>query len=242
MESGGRRILVYSNSQLWAVAAVVVLVLLLSAWWLFDLGKRRGVMELADLRQQRTQLEAALQQAVQETRKLQARIAVLERSSQIDRQASLGVRGELAKAQDELAQLRKELDFYRGIVSPGEMKPGLRIQRFQVEPAGCAGCWFYSLTLTQVKRNDRYVRGVVELRLEGIENDQPKSLSLAELAGDKDKVLKYGFRYFQHFEGELHLPAGFRPQRVRIRLVPKGRGQPAGIEENLRWPAPAGGP
>ena len=52
--------------------------------------------------------------------------------------------------QDELLELRKELDFYRGIVSPGDREPGLRIQRFQLEPDTETGRVFYSLTLTQV--------------------------------------------------------------------------------------------
>ncbi len=237
MESAGRRILVYSDRQLWLLLALLLSALLLSAWWLFDFGKRRGAVELSGLRREKAQLEEALQQAGQDKRRLQARVAVLERASQIDREAAQGVRRELAKLQEELGQLRKELAFYRGIVSPGDVKPGLRIQRFQLEPRDCAGCWFYSLTLTQVKRNNRYATGVVDLKVEGVENGKTKQLPLSTLASGAGKVLKYRFRYFQHFEGELKLPAGFRPQRVSIRLLPRGKGQPAGIEQSLDWPA-----
>lgn len=237
MDSGSRRILVYSSTQLWLVLAGVLLGLFVSAWWLYELGKRQGGVELEELRRERAQLLEGLAQAAAEKRTLEGRIAVLERSSQIDRQASLGVRNELAAAQDEVLQLRKELEFYRGIVSPGEVKPGLRVQRFHIEPAERAGYFFYSLTLTQVKRNDRYVRGVVELSVLGQEHGEPTSLTLAQLSDGENTALKYRFRYFQHFEGELHLPASFRPQRVQIRLVPKGRGQPPGIEEDLQWPA-----
>ena len=89
--------------------------------------------------------------------------------------------------------------------------------------------------LTQVKRNERYVRGSVEIQLTGTENGKTRRLSLAELSADKNN-LKFKFRYFQEFSGQLLIPEGFLPERVTIRVVPSGKGKPPGVEETREWP------
>jgi hypothetical protein len=49
--------------------------------------------------------------------------------------------------------------------------------------------------------------------------------------------MKFKFRYFQEFTGELELPEGFEPRRVMIRLKPSGNKQPAGVEKTVDWPS-----
>ena len=52
-----------------------------------------------------------------------------------------------------------------------------------------------------------------------------------------NKILAQAFRYFQRFAGRIQLPDRFQPRRVTIRLSPRGKGQPAGVEQTLEWPA-----
>ena len=82
---------------------------------------------------------------------MQEQLAVLKRSSEIDRRATREVRNEYAGLREKAMELRKQLAFYKGIVSPGDAKPGLRVQRFHLEPTQEEGGFFFSLTLTQVK-------------------------------------------------------------------------------------------
>lgn len=237
MESGSRKILVYRPSTLWLATLATVVAVLVAAYLSYDYGRRSAGDELQELQEQRRVLEKDAERLEQDNRELQERIAVLERSSEIDRRATLEVRSDFAGLQEQLAEVRRELAFYRSIVSPGEAKAGLRIQEFRLEPGVEADRYLYSLTLVQVKRNERYVRGVVEINVEGLEDGMSKVLPFSQLIQGDTKVLNFKFRYFQHFEGEIRIPANFEPRSVNIRLAPRGKGQPPAIEETMEWPA-----
>ena len=188
------------------------------------------------MQQQRKEQEQRIRAQHDDILAMREQLAVLQRSSEIDRLASVNVRNEFAALQEELSQAREELQFYRGIVSPGDATAGLRVQKFNVEPAQVPGSFLYSLTLTQVKRNDRYVTGVVDIEVEGTEDGLVKLLPFSRLVAGESKALKYRFRYFQHFDGVIRIPAGFTPQRILIRVLPRGKGQPPAIEDSLDWP------
>jgi len=237
MESGQRKILVYSPRMLWLALGVLVLLALLGASVAFNFGKQFAGDELVRLTSQRNQLDEQVRDLEQHNRELRERVAVLDKSSEIDRLASLEVRDSYADLQNELFELRKELKFYRGIVSPSGANSGLHIQRFELAPGSEAGHFDYSLTLTQVKRNDRYAQGAISIDVEGLQDEKLVKLPISALVTKDAATLKYKFRYFQHFSGELVLPVDFEPQRVIVRLVPRGKGQPAGIETTVDWPA-----
>lgn len=236
MESGQRKILVYSPRTLWLALGMLVLLALLGASVAFNFGKQFAGDELVRLASQHDKLESQIIDLEQRNSGLRERVAVLDRSSEIDRLASLEVRNSYADLQNELLELRKELEFYRGIVSPGAKNAGLHIQRFELEPGREASHFEYSLTLTQVKRNDRYARGAIHIDVEGLQDGESVKLPISALADKDAATLKYKFRYFQHFSGKLVLPENFEPQRVTVRLVPSGKGQPAGVETTLDWP------
>lgn len=236
IEPGKRKILVYRPAYLWFATATGAVLLLGAAYFLFDRGRLSAGTELVQLREQRKEQEQRIRDQQQEIFSMREQIAVLQRSSEIDRLASLNVRNEFAGLQEELSRTRKELQFYRGIVSPGDVKPGLRVQEINIEPAAEANSFLYSLTLTQVKRNDRYVSGVIDIDVEGMEDGKVKVLPFSALMAGDSKALNYRFRYFQHFDGVIRIPAGFAPRRIMVRVVPQGKGQPPAIEESLEWP------
>ncbi|VAW73048.1 hypothetical protein MNBD_GAMMA15-2270 [hydrothermal vent metagenome] len=237
MDSGQRKILVYSPRTLWLALGMLVLLVLLGASVTFNLGKQYASDELIRLESMHGQLEAQIEELEQNNRGLRERVAVLAKSSEIDRRASLDVRDSYATLQNELLELRKELEFYRGIVSPGSAKEGLRVQRFELVARRETGHFDFSLTLTQMKRNDRYARGEIRIDVEGVQDGARVKLPMSRLVAKNTATLKYKFRYFQHFSGQLVLPESFEPQRVTVRLLPRGKGQPAGIETTVDWPA-----
>jgi len=236
MVSGSRKILVYQPVYAWLVAAVLLVVLAVAAYLLFESGIRYSGQRVQQLTRQLKGMEGSYDALQKVNIELREQIAILKRSSEIDRRAAREVRNEYAGLRKQVVELRKQLAFYQGIVSPGDSKPGLKVQRFHLEPAQEEGAFFYSLTLTQVKRNERYVRGVVEMEIEGMEKGKARLLKFGKLAADNSKVLNYKFRYFQNFEGEIQIPAQFEPKKVRILLKPRGKGQPSGIEKTMDWP------
>ena len=237
MESGHRKILMYRPAHVWLGAALTALLLLVAAYLVFDRGKLYAGAELVDLRKQRKEQARTINKQERRILELGEQVAVLQRSSEIDRRASQEVRKEFSVLQDELQSLRKELDFYRGIMAPHDAGGGLRIQKFDVKPTAREGGYAITLTLAQVKHNDRYATGSVELEVEGLEDGRSKVLVFSEIGVGDSKTLAYKFKYFQHLQGEIWVPAGFQPLRVKILVKSKGKGQPAGVEEIVDWPA-----
>jgi len=219
------------------VAALLPVALLgVLAWWLYELGKVHGVEELAVLRREYSRLQEAHAELLAETGTLRGRIAVLDRSSSIDRQAAQEVQDELGALQDELQSLRAEVEFYQGIVAPGEVKPGLYLHEFTLEPEALPGHFHYDLVLTQLKRNDRYVNGVVEWNIAGETDGKHRELGLTEVTEDGAGQLKFRFRYFQHLAGTVVLPGDFRAQSVRLTVRPTGKHAGEPLEQVFDWP------
>ncbi len=220
------------------VAVVLSLALLgYLAWWLYELGKVHGVAELESLRQEHARLEELHNALQAENEGLREQVAILDRSSSIDRQAAQAVQDELGALQNELLTVREEMEFYRGIVSPGNVKPGLYLHRFELGKGLQPGQFHYDLVLTQLKRNDRDVTGTVEWRITGKLDGELRELDLAAVTEDQVGELKFRFRYYQHLTGTVTLPQGFRAQEVRLTIRATGKKAPDTIEEIIEWPA-----
>lgn len=236
MEPGNRKILVYQPAYIGLVGAVVAVLLASAGWLLYRHGLRSAGSELVVLERSRDALEQEVEALQDENATLRQQLAVTQRSSEIDRHATLELRNAMGDLREDSLALQKELDFYRGIVSPKDGRSGLNIERFAIQPGTAPGHYLYSLVLTQLRNNQRYVNGVVDVAIEGLQDGRITVLPLTSLAPGEHKPLKYKFRYFQDFAGEIKIPKGFEPKRVKIRLVPGGKGQPRGVEKSMDWP------
>jgi hypothetical protein len=222
------------------LGAIVLLALLMFAGWrLYDLGKVRGAAELAGLRVEVEQLERRNRELARESSKLGDRLAILQRSSQIDQQAARTVKSDVGQLEEALQAAREELEFYRGIVAPGDVNPGLRIHRFALERGVAQGEYHYDLVLTQLKRNDKFVSGVVEWKIVGILDDESVVLALDEVSDPAVQQLKFRFRYFQDLAGTIKLPGEFAPDRVELTVRPEGKGKQVPVVQSFDWPGAA---
>jgi hypothetical protein len=228
----------WRNYLMWGGILAALGVLVGTGWWLYDMGKLRGVAELGTLRTEYAVLKRLHEKTYKENRKLREKVAILERSSQIDRQAAEDVKADLGQLEEELQASREEIEFYRGIISPGDVKSGLRIHRFSLQNGVAAGEYRYELVLTQLKHNDRYVSGVVEWKITGMIEGEPGEFSLVDVTSPAVKQLKFRFRYFQDLAGTLTLPKGFVAEQVELRIRPegKGKGKPDPVAQTFDWP------
>ena len=211
---------------------------LFAAWWLYDLGKLRGVDELAGLRTEHAILKKRYGKLYKDAAQLREQVAILERSSKIDHLAALDVKADLGQMEEELQAAREEIEFYRGIVAPGDVQPGLRIHRFTLEEGTAPGEYHYDLVLTQLKRNDRYITGVVDWKISGSMLGEQGELALAGVTNPPAKQLNFRFRYFQDLSGQITLPEGFEAERVILSIKPEGKGKLPPVEQAFDWPEP----
>ncbi len=222
----------------WKTRLVVILgglALLAGSFALFDYGRYQAgydstevELELASLIDQNALLAEKIE-------RLREQKAQLQRAAQIEKQAYSELDNNLKLLQGEILELKAELAFYRGIVSPREAERGLRLQSFSLEPNGRRS-YRYKVVLTQVLKNDRQVRGQVILRVEGLQDGQPKTLDISALSENSVKELNYRFKYFQKLEGDVRLPKKFRPLRATLQILPRGRRKDM-IEKTIDWPA-----
>jgi len=218
-----------------AVAAGVAL-LLYAGWRLYDLGKVRGVSELRAVRTENMLLERRNDRLAGDAEELRERVAILERSSQIDRQAAQAVKADLGQLEEELQAAREEVEFYRGIVAPGDVNPGLHIHRFTLDNDAADGEYHYDLVLTQLKRNDQYVSGEVDWKVSGKLAGEPAVLTLVDITRPATQQLKFRFRYFQDLAGTINLPEDFEADKVVLTVTPQGKGGQEPVVQQFDWP------
>ncbi len=241
VKSGTLVVKPHSRRRRWLLLSLVLLGLPALGGGLYYLGQQQAGYDRLEVAREREALLSRIQALEAERDRLRDRIALLERSSQMDREAYAKLDESLKGLQDEILELREEVAFYRGIVSPRQASAGLRVERFKVEPQGSGEVplYHYKLVLTQVLKNDRIARGVVRVQVEGVRRGRPEVLPLHRLTPAKDgENLPFRFRYFQKFEGDLLLPEDFVPRSVTVEVRPrKGKR----FKESFPWPDGAGG-
>lgn len=224
----------------WLVASIVM-VLLLAAFALYRVTRATAVSDFEAatgerdrLLGERRQLSRELHAAKTEAETLRDQIAYLSRSQEIDGDACRAVKQSLGELQAESSDLREQLAFYRGIVSPQESQLGVRVYEFRVSALKASPHQYrYDLVLIQPVRSDKRVGGQAELSIEGLKGGKKQTLKLGDIAVDGTRNLLFSFKYFEEFSGQLKFPEDFRPLRAIVSLQPGG-GQ-AAIEDEYEW-------
>jgi hypothetical protein len=156
--------------------------------------------------------------ALQDTlRSRDTELAILRTRQEVDRQALELVRRELASQKEEIAGLEEGLGFYRSLISPGEIAPGLSLRGIELTSGEMPRQYNYRIVVQQEARKHEQLKGTLEVVINGISQGQPVRYTLAELSEDfKGKGAALQFRYFQSIEGALILPEGFEPGVVSV--------------------------
>jgi len=203
------------------IATALILGTVLSAWGLFEFGRYQAGYDMLEVQTEQDDYESKLADLGRHATELREQKAILERSQKIEREAYKQLEGTVSGLQDEILELKQELAFYRGIVSPTDARAGLGIQSFELSH-GAGKSIHYKLVLTQVLSNNTTASGYVALVIGGEKGGKTQQYELSQLSGEKGE-LRFRFKYFQILEGELHLPDGFTPSKVDITVKPSSR-------------------
>ena len=208
-------------------------------WVAFELGQIRAGHNSFEARERIGELEQQLDEQQDENHELRERVAQLETNRKIDDEAYARVEAELATLESQISEQQADLEFYRGIVA--DQQAGLRVQDFTLWPGDGPQSYSMRLVLAQAMRAGSRISGSVELRVEGVLDSESRTLGLRDLlAGEGGRSrLDFSFRYFQNLEAELVLPDGFAPERVHVKLTPKGKSSES-IEKSFDWAIKAG--
>ena len=139
----------------------------------------------------------------------------------------------MAQAQDEVLGLKKELSFYKSIVAPEQGSRSIAVQTVQLQ-VNEAGDYQYKVMISQRGRNDKLARGTINLSIIGKSEGKEVTLALADVSTNAKKPMKFGFKYFQNFEGVMSLPAAFVPDYLHLKVNPS-TGKIKAIDEQYAW-------
>jgi hypothetical protein len=162
----------------------------------------------------------------------QAREAVLQRETDVLRQANRLLREQESERQADLNTLQSELDFYRRLAGTGGAQTGLDVYRAELLATGSERVFQFVLTLTQNIRRASIITGRVRIDVEGTLEDRPVTLYWSQLGGDEPEP-GFRFKYFQQLEGYLSLPEAFQPIQLVVTLEAKGLRSP--VQRNFDW-------
>jgi len=202
----------------WLVPAGAVLAAVLLAAYAYHRGQVAGGLDAAQVLIERRELTAKAERLEKQNAELNARVAELEMSRKLDREAYGQVAKTLGELQSQLSRQGDDLAFYRSIVSPADGIQGLRIQRFAVEPGGGPREFVLKVTLIQAMRHESMASGLAEVVVHGMQGDRPARYSVGELLGRPKAQLPFSFRYFQTLEQAVTLPEGFQAFEAEVQV------------------------
>jgi hypothetical protein len=220
--------------KVWALRVVLLLAVAVFGWGCFELG-----VFLAGY--QRSASNVEIQNLTEELGVLKTRIehltyenAQLQSNSAIEATATKQVSERLDQLNQEALELKEELVFYRSLLSPAELEPGLQILGVQLAKGGKDNLYSYKVVLTQRRSRNHFADGIVEMLISGVQAGKAVTLESATVLADKKGELQFKFKNFQSLEGQLSLPEGFTAKTVSVKVNPRSRSLKR-IERNYDW-------
>ncbi len=220
--------------KVWTLRSGVVLFSVVIGWACYELGvihagyqRAATHSEIQNLTEQLGELNVRIEELLEEN-------AQLSSNTMIEATATKQVNERLNQLNQETLELKEELVFYRSLLSPAELEPGLQILGVQLVKDAKALRYGYKVVLTQRRNRNRFADGKVEMSISGILNGESMELASTSVLTDKKGELKFRFKNFQSLEGQLSLPEGFQPQTVLVKVSPRSRSLKS-IERSYEW-------
>jgi len=225
----------YGGAKSWVLRLVAAVAIALSIYLSFEFGRIQADYNVVDAAAERQAVQAHIAGLDAEIVALKEQIALLETHRNIEREAYQDVEGSLSDLQRKIQEQRDAIEFYRGIISPSDGGRGLRVQDLRLSKGKEDREYHVRLVLVQVMQHDRSVKGEVRLSLDGAQDGVATTYDLEQLIpSDADRNWPFAFRYFQDFDRELVLPAGFQPERINIEVRSRTKSI-ASVEQSFLW-------
>jgi len=236
------------RSFCWHIFITTILLLAGLVAWLFFSGyltsvDSEGGLQVTSLRGKMNEQERLLDQQARQLVVVENEAVSAKRSQKIQETANEKLRRELVLAEGELVEARQKLLLYESILSPEDLEPGLHVQHFGLKRrlVDAAGkkvlhdrLYQYHLVLALI-RNDKAVSGGYVIEISGKENGKKKTYKHTALLPEGETARdKFSLKYYQSLEGGLHLPEGFVPGAVKVKVNSKA-GKVSSVTKKYDW-------
>ena len=161
---------------------------------------------------------------VQEQKKNLARkLAAAELAATVQEQAAQELQQKLTMLLSEKVELEDAVSFYRDLMEAGDKVEGLRVADFALVATSTPQVFQFSVLVTQIAENRKYVAGEVELKIVGVMQGQRQELIFDATNSIFGFPLQLRFKYFQDLVGQIRLPSDFVPERVSVSVQQNGK-------------------
>ncbi len=206
------------------------------AYWY---GSNRGGLHTDGVRQRNVVLEKQTRVLQEQNSELRQRLTLVESARKMDREAVNRVRLLVKQLEDEKEDLLKELSFFKGIMAPEDNATGVRVASLSLLAGREPGHYHLRLVISQVQRNNPFLKGTLSVSLLGEKAGKAETLELSQLVEDDLDVKNLGFRYFQALPTDKEyldftLPDGFQPAEIKV-LVQITSGVKQKFESVYQW-------
>jgi hypothetical protein len=207
-----------SRARRFFIGLATTLIGLFGLYVIYELGRYNAGYDRQAVSQQRTELEVKIEHLEAENRAMRTKLAELDtiRLGRAREQAE--VARSMGDLQAQVAKQSQELAFYRGVVAQGAATLGVKIEDLRITASPQPNAYVAHMALVRSGRAETLAAGTLLLSVDGELADKEKTLDLAVLTGGRQRELHYDFRYFQDFDQELTLPAGFKAAHLVVEL------------------------
>lgn len=222
--------------ELWLITGLAIFAAMaVIVWGAYLYGQHMAGFDQSDYDEEIEILRQALDEQTAEKERALRDNARLSRGSDIQKDASGKISNSLAECKDESIKLKEELTFYKNIVAPRKSEREIKINKVTLAAAG-EDAFNYKVALIQVGKHDVLQRGYVEISFTGRRADGTEvSYDLPAVSVDEaSKRQRFGFKYFQNFEGSIRFPEGIEPLSVNIKALPNTSKVPS-VEQDYAW-------
>jgi hypothetical protein len=220
--------------------AAVALLGLFALYVIYELGRYNAGYDRLAVAQQRTEQEVQIERLEKTNHELRTKLAELDtiRLGRAREQAE--VARTIGDLQAQVARESQDLAFYRGVVTQGAAEIGVKIGQVRISPGRKAGQFVLHLSLVRSGRPDTVVAGTLDLTVDGGSGDKSDApLDLSALTAGKLRELPFNFRFYQNFDQEIAIPAGFKPEHLAVEVHTSRKDVPPLVQTFLWGPEPA---
>ena len=211
-----------------------VLIALLAFYIVYELGRYNAGYDRQAAAQQRTELAVQIEHLEKSNREMRTRLAEADtiRVGRAREQAQ--VARDMGDLQAQIGRQSQELAFYRGVVAQTATALGVKIEQLRVSAGARANEYTVHMALVRSGRAETEAAGTVQMSLDGTVAGAARTLDLAALTAGRQRELRFGFRYFQDFDQDVTLPAGFKPDHLAVE-VQSSRKDTAPLSQTFLW-------
>jgi hypothetical protein len=189
---------------------------------------------LGDNNDSRSLLEAN-DALLKQNKELQDRVLMFERTTEVDKETATLLQEEMIALQNEIYRLKRELEFYQGVMDSARQITGMDVHGIHVEPLNRENQYLIKLVLTRAAKSDKVMTGGLDINIEGMQNNRKIRLNLARVSIDEKPDMTFELKNFARVEYQLELPADFLAERVLVQVSPKDKNELA-ISKVYDWP------